>query len=78
MLKDFKKHDKDLGGAGIISASLKVFNPKKQKYVHFIHSDEVCTAQGEKAIIAALKEAEAITNRIFTSLQTKINYGELD
>jgi len=78
VLKDFKPYEIDKGAACIENATLMILDQKKKKYIHFIHQSDVCHAQGEKAIIKALQEAEKITNQLFPNLKTLINYGQLD
>lgn len=78
VLKDFEKRTEDIPSLCIICACVMVYHLKKQKYIDFIEQFEVSTAQGKISIIKALKEAEAITNKLFPSLKITINYGELD
>ena len=78
VLKDFVIETKDLGGACILGASLQIYNHEEETYIDFINQDEVCEAQGEIAILNGLTKAEKITNQLFPSLKTNINYGELD
>jgi hypothetical protein len=78
VLKDFRKHTLDKGGVCILGASIQIFIESKQKFIDFIDQDEVCDAQGETAIYEALREAQTITNKLFPTLKTRINYGEVD
>jgi hypothetical protein len=78
VLKNFEKRTEDFPSACIIGACVGIYHAKKDKYIDFIHQFEVTTAQGEISIIAALKEAEAITNKLFPTLTTAINHGIID